>query len=57
MKKLSLVLLFLAVIFTVLPLSASTCLDFDGVNDHVLVPSNSELRPANNFTIEVWIKP
>ncbi|NOR45588.1 MAG: hypothetical protein GQ534_08400 [Candidatus Delongbacteria bacterium] len=58
MKSLNLVVLFLVATFIVLPLNAQNyCLDFDGVNDHVLVPSNSELRPANNFTIEAWIKP
>lgn len=30
-------------------------LDFDGVNDHVLIPSTPDLRPANDFTIEVWV--
>lgn len=32
-------------------------LAFDGVDDHILINSNSYLRPANNFTIEAWIKP
>ncbi|MCB9865506.1 MAG: M4 family metallopeptidase [Phycisphaerales bacterium] len=30
-------------------------LEFDGVNDHVLIPSTPDLRPLNNFTIEAWI--
>jgi hypothetical protein len=34
-----------------------TALGFDGIDDYVIVNSNPELRPANNFTIEAWIKP
>ncbi len=34
-----------------------TVLEFDGIDDHVVVNSTPELRPANNFTIEAWIKP
>jgi len=30
-------------------------LEFDGVNDHVLIPSTPDLRPLNNFTIEAWV--
>ncbi|MCD4817689.1 MAG: LamG domain-containing protein [Candidatus Cloacimonetes bacterium] len=37
--------------------SPGYALDFDGIDDYVIVSSDSELRPANNFTIEVWIKP
>jgi hypothetical protein len=29
---------------------------FDGINDHVVVPDNANLRPAQ-FTLEAWIKP
>jgi len=36
---------------------AGFCLEFDGIDDHVLIDSNPELRPANNFTVEAWIKP
>ncbi len=32
-------------------------LDFDGVNDHVLVPSNASFRPANQLTMAAWVKP
>lgn len=32
-------------------------LEFDGVNNHVLVPSHPALRPPNDFTIEVWVNP
>ncbi|HRX84959.1 MAG TPA: hypothetical protein P5572_08070, partial [Phycisphaerae bacterium] len=34
---------------------AGHALRFDGVAAHLLIPSALELRPANNFTIEVWI--
>ena len=36
---------------------AGNCLEFDGTDNHVLITSTPELRPANNFTIEAWIKP
>jgi len=36
---------------------AGFCLDFDGTDDYVLIDSNTDLRPANNFTIEAWVKP
>ena len=32
-------------------------LNFDGTNDHVVLPSSSPLRVTNNFTISLWFKP
>ncbi|MET0465390.1 MAG: CARDB domain-containing protein [Chitinophagaceae bacterium] len=31
-------------------------LHLDGVNDHIVIPHNSLLKPANQITIEAWIK-
>jgi len=36
---------------------AGFCLEFDGADDYVLMDSNPGLRPANDFTIEAWVKP
>lgn len=32
-------------------------LDFDGIDDHVLIPHTSSLETPNAFTIEAWIYP
>jgi len=34
-----------------------TALEFDGIDDYVLLGSTPDLRSSNNFTIEAWIKP
>jgi hypothetical protein len=37
--------------------SANRSVRFDGVNDHVRVPSAGTLSPATNVTVEAWIRP
>ena len=37
--------------------TVSGYLDFDGVNDRVVVPSSTSLRLANAVTVEAWIRP
>lgn len=34
---------------------AGRALDFDGVNDYVLVPTNDVLKPTSALTLEAWI--
>jgi hypothetical protein len=37
--------------------SANKAVSFDGVNDHVLVPSSTSLRLGSPLSLEAWIKP
>ena len=34
-----------------------TNLEFDGIDDYILISSTTEFSPANNFTIEAWVMP
>ncbi len=37
--------------------AANNALEFDGINDYVLVPDSDSLDLTNGMTIEAWIKP
>jgi hypothetical protein len=37
--------------------TANQAVSFDGVNDHVLVPSSTSLRLGSPLSLEAWIKP
>jgi len=39
------------------PASAEFTLDFDGVNDYVLIGNPTELQITGDLTIEMWLKP
>ncbi len=36
---------------------SGNCLDFDGIDDYVLIGNNSTTNVATRYTIELWIKP
>jgi hypothetical protein len=36
---------------------AGFALDFDGINDYVLIPDDSSLDITSNITLEAWVKP
>ncbi|MEL6846502.1 MAG: LamG domain-containing protein, partial [Bacteroidota bacterium] len=58
MKTTSLLLLLLAIAiasYAQVPGSGTT-LNFDGINDYVNIPNSPALNPANEITIEAWIK-
>lgn len=55
MKK-SITTLSCFLIFLLAGFSQNTCLDFDGINDHIEVPSSSSMTITEQITMEVWVK-
>jgi len=37
--------------------SSGTRLQFDGVDDNIIIPNKAELNPTTAFTIETWVRP
>ncbi|MEQ9466760.1 MAG: LamG-like jellyroll fold domain-containing protein [Ekhidna sp.] len=53
-RKLSLVTLSLILSFS--SLAQDNALEFDGVNDHILVPNDASFNDLNSGTIEAWVR-
>ncbi len=53
---LSLLLLFGMLLWGVSAFAQNNALDFDGVNEYVVIPDHADLRLTNSFTIELWFR-
>jgi hypothetical protein len=51
----SCILILTSVISPIYSQSGNKCLDFDGVNDFVVIPDNSSLQLSSGISIEAWI--
>jgi len=49
--------IFLSLYILNISLSQDRSLDFDGINDYVLISDNNQLDLTTNYTIEAWIFP
>ncbi len=53
--RIPIVLIAIAWSFSVLGQGSGHTLDFDGSNDHVVIPNDSTLNPSSQLTLEAWI--
>jgi hypothetical protein len=51
----SCILILTSIISPIYSQSNNKCLDFDGVNDFVVIPNNNSLQLSNGISIEAWI--